>query len=864
MSLPEIPGYRIDTLIGKGACGTVYTARHDSGSLVAVKILDPRSTNAELLANRVNRLYRSSPPKATVPMIAHSLEKEPYLLIGGLMADRVIQGIGERFVPRTLQLCLGDYLGKRGSWMLLRRLAQVLAEFHRRRVAHGNLKPGNIFLDSDNEILLSDYAQGLMPGIEELPYTDALLYAPPEQLMNPDGYLEGAGYGWDVYAFGSIAFRLLNGVFPRCHDTFEEVAPAVGEQRRRGVEADCERIAMKIEKATISEWKGSAPTREEEEGREVIERCLNLDGWERFSDMREVLRALESIASARQQRLAADADQDRVDTIERKRKTWRTTAGAGLAACATLGAVIAYQAFTDQEEEPRIVEVPNAEPQEKEPENGPAELEQAKQKALDALVEREQFEAASDSLRARYLEAVEDLSEAHKLSDQLLSWSIERGAENLPTLEGRHGRLALLEKKLVHQLEIAEDLPPMQRNAWRFRLALAEVALAADKPELARERMQAVLNEATATDEETMRRLARTRVLVCVLSSKDPDSEVTPSEIAETENALSSLPENKRQTRRLKSALKMAEARMQVRNGDNEAALENYRSAFAEMTKLCEEQPSLSALRIWRAKGFTQAAQAAVGAGEVDAAILLREQAAVELMELLKVQPNRAAVQVELSEAYGAIAEAALEEGEIERAEDLAARSLQLIETAVGNPEEREQALNQLAALKSVLAACRAGTGYGKDALRLVREGQSHVEAALKRDARDPMARFRMAILEWQECGMLGSGGRHAEGMVLGLKARQLLIDLIAQGVTYPSQREIKRSLAYLTSDLGHTAQLAAKKDDAVIYFRESVATWKGLANGEGNNDEFQEGYRWAQMRLRELGVMTSLPRTRR
>ena len=66
MSLPEIPGYRIDALIGKGACGTVYTARHDSGSLVAVKILDPRSCNPELIANRVNRLYRSSPPKAGV------------------------------------------------------------------------------------------------------------------------------------------------------------------------------------------------------------------------------------------------------------------------------------------------------------------------------------------------------------------------------------------------------------------------------------------------------------------------------------------------------------------------------------------------------------------------------------------------------------------------------------------------------------------------------------------------------------------------------------------------------------------------------------------------------------------------------
>ena len=175
---------------------------------------------------------------------------------------------------------------------------------------------------------------------------------------------------------------------------------------------------------------------------------------------------------------------------------------------------------------------------------------------------------------------------------------------------------------------------------------------------------------------------------------------------------------------------------MQFRNGDNVAALETYRNAFAEMNQLCEEQPSLSALRIWRARGYTSAAQAATGAGEVAAAILLREQAAVELMELLEAQPNRADVQVELSAALSAIAESALEEGELDRAGDLAARSLELLETAVANPEERAGALNQLASLQSVLAACRAGTGQPKEALRLVREGQSHAEAALLRDRR--------------------------------------------------------------------------------------------------------------------------------
>ena len=865
MSLPEIPGYRIETLIGKGACGTVYTARHDSGNEVAVKLLNPKSVNAELLANRVNRLYGASPPKATVPLIAHSLEREPYLLISGLMADRMPQGVAERFIPRTLQLQLNDYMGNRGSWMLIRRLAQVLADFHRRRVAHGNLKPGNIFLDSDNGVLLSDYAQGLMPGLEELAYTDALLYAPPEQLLNPDGYLEGAGYGWDVYAFGSLAYRLLTGIFPRCNDSFEHVSPVAGEQRRRGVEADCERIAQRLERARIAKWKGVAPTREEEEGRLVIERCLHLDAWKRYGDMREVLRDLESIANARQQRLSAEEGEKRVKVVERRQKSWQAATGVGIAACVTLGAALIHKISRQEKPEPQVVEVEVVKEVSASSKVDPKDLAEQRQKFLDMLADRDELEMANEEQAAAVREMANDLMEAHKMSDHLLSWSLERGSEHLPTLEGREGRLSLLADKLERQLEVIEDLPEeLQKNSWRIKLALAEVALAGDKPKLAREKMQEVLGEAAVTDVDVQRRLARTRVMVCLLGSEDPETEVTPVELAETANALASLPTNERQTRRLQSALNIAEARMQFRNGDNTGALETYRNAFAKMSKLCEEQPSLSALRIWRARGYSSAAQAATGAGEVDAAILLREQAAVELMELLETQPDRADVQVELSSALSAIAQSALEEGELDRAGDLAARSLELLETAVTNPEERGGALNQLASLKSVLAACRAGTGHPREALRLVREGQEHAEAALVRNSRDPSTRFRLGILAWQQCGLLSAEGKHVEALPLGVKARQTFIDLIAQKVSFPTQREIKRSLAYLTGDLGRAAQDARKEEEAVNFLQESVSLWEDLMESESDSDEFREQHRWTAQGLRELGVVTALPQKKR
>ena len=67
---------------------------------------------------------------------------------------------------------LADYLGKPESWEMVRKVGDALADFHRRRVSHGNLKPGNIFFSGEERLMLADFAQGLMPGISELPYTE--------------------------------------------------------------------------------------------------------------------------------------------------------------------------------------------------------------------------------------------------------------------------------------------------------------------------------------------------------------------------------------------------------------------------------------------------------------------------------------------------------------------------------------------------------------------------------------------------------------------------------------------------------------------------------------------------------------------
>ena len=372
------------------------------------------------------------------------------LLLAALEADRVKQEIGERYIPRTLQLKLADYLGKPGSWGLILKLAGVLADFHRRRVSHGNLKPGNIFLGVDGQLKVSDFAQGLMPGIRELPYTDALLYAPPEQLTDPESYLEGAGFGWDVHAFGVLAFRLLNGIFPRCNDTFVQVAPEPGKSRRRGVEADCRKLAQKVLKSELAPWNGPASSPEDEARREIIGRCLQLDPLERYADMREVLQAIENIGTTRHARVDVP-NQDEKLVIETRRKArWRGVAGVGVAATLVLGGLAVWlvsdrtrqqgdflQTLTEQEGRAMAMR-----------QRAEADVRTEQEKARQAELAQARIEEGSDHLRMRFEAMGQDLAGVYELSDVVLAWALEGGSSWLPTLEGRSGRLDVLEGSL--------------------------------------------------------------------------------------------------------------------------------------------------------------------------------------------------------------------------------------------------------------------------------------------------------------------------------------------------------------------------------------------------------------------------------
>ncbi len=205
MEVPQVDGLQAGKLIGSGGCGRVYRATDDAGTLLAVKVFDDAAVSRRLLEKMTKRLEVGGWPAGVLPVISATFTDQRSFWVMPLLAS--VTGDAE-IAPSSLQMSINTHPGE-GSWTLVRSLARALAGMHERRVAHGNLKPGNLFFGADGELLLSDWALGNMPGVKHVNFTDALLYQPPEQLKNSGAYLEEAGYRWDVFSFGALAYRIL-------------------------------------------------------------------------------------------------------------------------------------------------------------------------------------------------------------------------------------------------------------------------------------------------------------------------------------------------------------------------------------------------------------------------------------------------------------------------------------------------------------------------------------------------------------------------------------------------------------------------------------------------------------------------------
>ena len=199
-------------LVAHGGMGEVYRATDSVlERSVAVKLLSDRYARDEEARARFHREALAAARLSAAPHVVTVFDVgehrgRPLIVMeyldGGSVYDRLQQGR----VPRDLAL----------TW--LEQAAAALDRAHASGVVHRDVKPGNLLLDGDGNVHVSDFGIASASGSDTLTSPGTILgtagYLAPEQARG-----EGATPASDRYALGVVAFELLTGRRPYAGDT---------------------------------------------------------------------------------------------------------------------------------------------------------------------------------------------------------------------------------------------------------------------------------------------------------------------------------------------------------------------------------------------------------------------------------------------------------------------------------------------------------------------------------------------------------------------------------------------------------------------------------------------------------------------
>ncbi len=207
MREPEVAGYQIERLLGRGGFASVHLATSaDREQPVALKILGDHASSDEDL-HRFDRERRSLTALAGHPHIVDVLDAG--------VTDEGVHWMALEYVDGG---SLRDRLDARGAihWseviQLGIELCGALDAAHRAGVLHRDIKPANILLDA-NGAKLGDFGIARLVGVSNVTAAQSLVgtlaYTPPEILHNRP--FDGRG---DLYQLGMTMYEALLGRTP--------------------------------------------------------------------------------------------------------------------------------------------------------------------------------------------------------------------------------------------------------------------------------------------------------------------------------------------------------------------------------------------------------------------------------------------------------------------------------------------------------------------------------------------------------------------------------------------------------------------------------------------------------------------------
>lgn len=263
-----ISHYEIDSIIGKGGMGKVYKAYDITNKkIVALKVLNPElvtdTENRKRLTNEGQILSQFN-NKNIVKVFEIGETKE----IVYISMEYLEGGTLDEFIKKNYQIKFNDI--KR----ITIEICSGLKAVHEKNIIHRDLKSNNIMLDSKGNIKIMDFGLSKSSLLSKLTSKGTLLgtlgYISPEQITNST--IDNRS---DIFSLGVILYEL-------CTNTI----PFKGENEMAMIHS-----VFNYNPPPPSQISNDIPS----EFDNIILKCLAKNMNERFSNVEEIILAVESI-----------------------------------------------------------------------------------------------------------------------------------------------------------------------------------------------------------------------------------------------------------------------------------------------------------------------------------------------------------------------------------------------------------------------------------------------------------------------------------------------------------------------------------------------------------------------------------------
>jgi hypothetical protein len=253
-----LPSYEVSHLLALGGMGAVYSGvQRDLERRVAIKVLPPDAVrdneSIDRFRTEAKAMARLTHPH--IPAVYDFAVVEGF----GVLVMELVEG------PNVYALIHQKQLPPERALQILAEVCDAVQFAHSRGVIHGDIKPGNIMLDTDGRVKLADFGLARLMAQEDRNAETWTPMGTPEYAA-PELYDKNTSpdHRADIYSLGVVLHEMLTG------------APPVGE-------FDLPGAAMGLDPRVD----------------EVIARCMELQPENRFQSAAEVRAVLAEVIEHR-------------------------------------------------------------------------------------------------------------------------------------------------------------------------------------------------------------------------------------------------------------------------------------------------------------------------------------------------------------------------------------------------------------------------------------------------------------------------------------------------------------------------------------------------------------------------------------